>query len=275
MGKAREALALGRQPAIERGTGGYFVLGRDESGRVTSVEYDHGAWNGALRAKGFFALVSSSDMGARAAYETYQLRDPSEKEFMILKSQEGLGAARTHSTASIRSKLAVGFLASLLRYEVRTSCKALGLDTNRMLRKVARIRLIRSGSGVYTPVRKYTNDQLALLSALGVGAEDFVGIACDFNQRLLNPIHSQKHRLPEKTTPHRRGRGRAKGSKNRKTLEREAEAERQRALGTYVEPTKRKPGRPKGSKDTKPRKRRSDAGVKRGPRKEAAEIGAS
>lgn len=275
MDKAQRALALGRQPAIEKGVRKFLALGRDESGRVTSVEYDYEACNEALKAKGFFALASSSDMGARTAYDTYQLRDPSEKEFMILKSQEGLSAARTHFTSSIRSKLAVGFLASLLRYEIRTSCKALRLDTNQMLGKVGRIHLLRSGTGVYTPVRDYTNDELALLSALGVEGEDFVGIACDFNQRILNPIHSQKHRLPEKTPPHRQGRGRVKGSKNRKTLEREAEEERQRALGTYVEPVKRKPGRPKGSKDTKPRKRRSDAGVKRGPRKKAAEVGVS
>ena len=130
-----------------------------------------------------------------------------------------------------------------------------------------RIRLLRSVAGIYTPVRKYTGDQLALLSALGVEAEDFAGIAQDYNQRLLNPIHSQKHRLPERKPVHRRGRGRPKGSKNRKTIEREAEVARQKANGTYVEPARRGPGRPKGSKDTRPRKRRSDAGVKRGPRK--------
>jgi hypothetical protein len=45
--------------------------------------------------------------------------------------------------------------------------------------------------------------------------------------------------------------GRPKGSKNKKTLEREAEIERQKAAGTYVEPPKRRPGRPKGSKNKK------------------------
>lgn len=271
---AEAALALGRQPTVEKGLRKYLTFGRDESGRVTSVAYDHAAWDAALAAKGFFALISSSDMGAREAYDTYHLRDASETEFSILKSQEGLDVARVHSTPSIRSKLAVGFLASLLRFEVRSACKSLGLDTNRMIRKVDRIHLMLSGSGVYTPVRKYTNDQLALLAAVGIEAEDFVGIACDYNQRLLNPIHSQKHRLPERKPVARRGRGRPKGSRNRKTVEREAEIERQRALGTYVEPVKRRPGRPKGSKDTKPRKRRSDAGVKRGPRKRAPEAAA-
>ena len=78
----------------------------------------------------------------------------------------------------------------------------------------------------------------------------------------MNPINSQVHLLPdvsETSAKKRRGRppkhkdesgtvkvkrkpGRPKGSKNKKTLEREANA---------VEIPKRKPGRPKGSKNKK------------------------
>jgi hypothetical protein len=152
--RAEAALALGRQPTVEKGLRKYLSFGTDESGRVASVAYDHGAWDAALAAKGFFALISSSDMGARGAYDTYRLRDASETEFSIPRSQEGLDVARVHGTPSIRSKLAVGFLASLLRFEVRAACKSLGLDTNRMIRKVGRIHLMLSGSGVYTVERQ-------------------------------------------------------------------------------------------------------------------------
>lgn len=274
--KARAAIALGRRPKVEKGMRKYVRLVEDGDGRVTDVACDHGEWDAALAAKGFFAIISSSDeMGPKEVWDAYQLRDESEKQYSTFKSQEGLDATRTHTTPSIRSKFAAGFLTSVLRHEVRRSCEALGLDTNVMIRKVDRIRLLRSAAGIYTPVRKYTGDQAGLLSALGVETEDFVGIAQDFNQRLLNPIHSQKHRLPERKPAHRKGRGRQKGSKNRKTIEREREIERQKAAGTYVEPVKRGPGRPRGSKDTKPRKRRSDAGVKRGPRKPKVEAAAS
>ena len=78
----------------------------------------------------------------------------------------------------------------------------------------------------------------------------------------MNPINSQIHLLPdvsEASTKKRRGRppkhkdepeavmpkrkpGRPRGSKNKKTLEREAHA---------VDTPKRKPGRPKGSKNKK------------------------
>ena len=134
-----------------------------------------------------------------------------------------------------------------------------------MIRKVDGIRLLRPATGIYTPVRKCTGDQLALLGDLGVEAGDFVVIAQDYNQRLLNPTDSQVHALPAHAPRPRRGRGRPKGSKNKKAVRRAAEVEQARAAGTYVEP-----GRPKGSNDSKPRKRRSDAGIKRGPRNKAA-----
>lgn len=127
-----------------------------------------------------------------------------------------------------------------------------------MIRKVDGIRPLRPATGIYTPVRKCTGDQLALLGDLGVEAGYFVAIAQDYNQRLLNPTDSQVHALPEYAPRPRRGRGRPKGSKNKKAVRRAVEVEQARAAGTYVEPERRRPGRPKGSNDSKPRKRRSD-----------------
>ena len=64
MAKARAALAQGRQPAIGKSLKAYLKLCTG-GGRVTSVEYDHEGWDRALREKGFFAIMTSRDMGAR------------------------------------------------------------------------------------------------------------------------------------------------------------------------------------------------------------------
>lgn len=98
----------------------------------------------------------------------------------------------------------------------------------------------------------------------GVLAEHFKMFADDVNRRKKNPINSQVHKLPEDIQPLRkkhgkppkkkleeepmhikRNPGRPKGSKNKKTLEREALAQQQK----HPELVKRKPGRPKGSKN--------------------------
>lgn len=91
-----------------------------------------------------------------------------------------------------------------------------------------------------------------------VEAGDFMAIAQAYNQRLLNPTDNKVHALSEHAPRPRRGRGRPKGSKNKKAVRRAAEVEQARDAGTYVEPERRRPGRPKGSNDSKPRKRRSD-----------------
>ena len=75
-------------------------------------------------------------------------------------------------------------------------------------------------------------------------------------------ISSQTHTLPAELAKPRekRKRGRQKGSKNKKTLQKEAELTRRIANGEVIEEIeKRKPGRPKGRKDSAPRKRRTKA----------------
>ena len=72
---------------------------------------------------------------------------------------------------------------------------------------------------------------------------------------------NQVRRIPQTTSDDiqkRKGRGRPKGSKNKKTLQREAEELSRKIYEpeqTHV--VKKKGGRPKGSKDKQPRKRRT------------------
>ena len=77
----------------------------------------------------------------------------------------------------------------------------------------------------------------------------------------------QSHRLPERKLLTREGTRAPEGLEEQKDHSSEAEIERQRVAGTYVESVRRGPCRPKGSKDMCPRKHRGDAGVRLGPRK--------
>ena len=270
MKEARSTLDAGAQPTIDESLRKFFHVEADEEGEVVSVDYDHEAFTKALAEEGYFALVTSRDMGAREALEAYRLAGSSKSASQIANSFEGPDAARAQSTESIHSRLAVGFLCNLLRFEIQSACTALGLDFDEAIYEVDNIWLLRTAPGIYTPAQSYTQDQLALLKEFGIDETGIAFIARDYSQRLLNPNPNHRHKLPERAPMHRRGRGRVKGSKSKRTIEREAEIERAKAEGTYVEPTKRKPGRPKGSKDTKPRKTRSDLGIKRGPRDKGA-----
>lgn len=258
---ADEDILNHQKPSIPKELTSYLSV--KKKGRSWEVVYNYDAWQSALDGKGFCSIASSLDLGPEKVNRLYHLRDVSEKQYMIMKSQLGYDTTRVHTTEGIESKFAVCFIASIIRSEICRSCKKLGYDSNRMIREIDRVVLVLMTDGLYASVNNLSTRQKDLLSEYGVLPEHFKAFADDVNRRRLNPINSQAHQLPNKgeAAPKRRGRppkkkldeeliltpkrgpGRPKGSKNKKTLEREAKQQ------TTEQLPKRKPGRPKGSKN--------------------------
>ena len=256
-----EAILNREKPSVPKDLAPYLSV--TQNGRSWKVGYKYDAWQKALDEKGFCSIASSANLGPEVVDRLYHLRDVSEKQYMIMKSQLGYDTTRVHSTESIESKFAACFIASIIRSEVSRACKRLGYDTNQMLREIDRVALVLMTDGLYASVNNLSKRQCELLNEFDIRPEHFKLFADDVNRRRLNPINSQVHQIPEGTAipQKRRGRppkkkleedilpapkrkpGRPKGSKNKKTLEREALAK------TLPKPEKRKPGRPKGSKN--------------------------
>lgn len=259
--EAEEAMLNHQKPSIPRDLAGYLSI--KKKGRIWEVICNYDAWQNTLDGKGFYSIASSLDLGPEKVNRLYHLRDASEKQYMIMKSQLGYDTTRVHSTEGIESKFAVCFIASILRSEICRTCKKLGYDSNKIIREIDRVALVLMTDGLYASVNNLSLRQKGILEEYGVLPEHFKTFADDVNRRRLNPINSQIHQLPgqEKPAVKRRGRppkkklpdeifsapkrgpGRPKGSKNKKTLEREALQQ------TIVPVPKRKPGRPKGSKN--------------------------
>lgn len=248
----------------------YFYL--EEIDNIWKVKYNFEAWQKSIDSKGYCSIASSIELNPELVNQIYHLRDVSEKQFMIVKSQLGFNVTRTHTSDSILNKFAVCFIAAVIRSELYQVCKRLGYDTNRTIREIDRISLVLMTDGFYTAINNLTLRQKEFLKQFNIGADSFKKFAVDVNQRKSNPIISQVRVLPEAgVTARKRGRpakakpeaeadkpkkqrGRPKGSKNKKTLEKEA------MLSNAPQQPKRKPGRPKGSKN----KPKSDT-LKRGP----------
>lgn len=257
--EGEDAIRRGKKPSIPSGLSPYLQAVKE--GSSWAIRYNYEAWQEAVDRKGFCSIASSVDLGPEEADRLYHLRDASETQYMIMKSQMGYDTTRVHSTESIQSKFTVCFIAAILRNEFQQACKSLGYDTNRMLREIDRTALILLADGLYSTVNNQSVRQCEVFHACGVERSYFKFFADDVNRRLVNPINSQIHRLPNdpavnekkkrgrpakkkdessSETPKRRP-GRPRGSKNRKTPAREAEE------GTPQ--VRRKPGRPKGSKN--------------------------
>ena len=214
--------------------------------------------------RGFSVIASSKDLSAGEMSTIYDFRDVSEKQFCIFKSQLASSVTRVHDDQRIQAKFAVSFIASIIRTEFEIVCHKLGLDTNKMLREVDRTVLMLMPNEEYLAVHDYSSRIKSLYSQFGLTNEHMDYFALEINNR-RNPMHSQTREIPPFIEPKPRRRpgrpakhtsteaekkpkrkpGRPKGSKNKKTLEREAVA------ANMPPQPKRKPGRPKGSRNKK------------------------
>lgn len=229
------------------------------------VELCTQALQSAVDGHGFNAIASSEDRSAQEISQIYDYRDVSEKQFSALKSQLGSDVTRVHDDQRIEVKLAVSFIAAIIRTEIELACRELNLDTNKILREADRTVLTLMPNEQYCAVHDYSKRMKDLYTKFGLTDEHLDYFAQEVNAR-RNPVHSQTRTMPpfETEKPKRgpgrppkpkptddeaqkpkRKQGRPKGSKNKKTLEREA-------IEASLPPKpKRKPGRPKGSKNKK------------------------
>lgn len=241
----------------------------NEDGEVKEISYNQNEFNAAIRGYGYFAIASSAARDVAEILATYQLRQTSEVQFSAMKTQLGFRTARVHSDESIRSCMALAFVSIVVRNEIKNACQEIGLDTNSAITGVNDVSLTRVAGGEYEPTYDYSDKIGLLLGSFGVRAEHFKVFAEELNNAAKGPDYTLIRRLPELEVP--RGRGRRKGSKNKKTLEREAREAEMRARGEL--PPKRGPGRPKGSKNKKTLEREAreaemkakEQAVKRGP----------
>lgn len=253
--EAFAATAEGKKVTVNAECQKYINVVKD--GADIKIEINEGNLQEAIDSKGFSSIASSDEMTAEEIDSIYQLRQVSEKQYAIFKSQLGYDVLRVHNTESWTAKFAIGFIAGILRTEFETICKKLKMDTNVMLKELNHLHISLLPDKDYRMIHTENTRQISILRELGVWVSDLEDIALQENKRMNEAIHSPIHRLPEhgkmatrkgpgrpkgsknkkpKTKKVKRGPGRPKGSKNKKTMEKEA-AE------------KRGPGRPKGSKN--------------------------
>ena len=189
------------------------------------------------------------------------MRDVSETQYSILKTQEGGHTSRVHYTEGIYSKFATAFISSIVRHEIQSTCEYLGLETNEMIQWLDRIVLLYTAQGKYEAVRNISTDLESLLGHFGVYEDDVVRLGKEFNNRnktdSKNPVRVISRDVPVILRNTRKV-GRPPVHQDSK--------ETPPVSTATPEITKSKGGRPKGRKDSQPRKPRSDKGKKRGPR---------
>ncbi len=259
--KIRKAIESGSRASVPRNLRKYLTIEGDGPSRKLVENYEE--WDKCMAGKGFFSLAVSEGITPGLANRLYKMRDTSETQYSILKSQEGGHTTRVHRTEGIYSKFALLFISSIIRFEIENSCKQLDLDTNPFIQSLDQIALLYTAEDKYEAVRNLTTDQKALFQLYNVGQDDFERLSRDYNARNNTASKNPERTLPDNSAPvivtnsHKKGRRPKTQQDNKESGD----------VVNHLEPAvKSKGGRPKGKKDSKPRKPRSDKGRKRGPR---------
>lgn len=252
LNKIIRALGEEKGDGIPAGLEEYLTM---KDGRI---EVNRECLQKAVDKKGYSAIASSTLGDPAELNRIYHLRDASETQYMIMKSQLGNSVMRIHTSEGLEGKMMACFVSSIIRCHIMNACKTNDLATNRMTVEIDRLHLYMDSTGIYRCIHDESKRQRTLLESFGITAKTLDAITADINGRMNTKVSSQERKIPdlakeakagrprkkkeENKATERRGRGRPKGSRNKKTIEREK---------TNPPQPKRGRGRPKGSKNRK------------------------
>ena len=155
--EAREKISQGKAANIPSELSNYLSV--QAEGDTQIIVRNETAFQEDIDKKGYASIASSEDFGPEETNRLYHLRDVSEKQFMIMKSQMGYDTTRVHSDASIESRFAVCFVAAIMRSIIMNKCKELRFDTNRIIRELDNISFLMMVGGEYETIRDHTDRQ--------------------------------------------------------------------------------------------------------------------
>lgn len=156
----------------------------------------------AMDEKGFYVLAYSlKDKAAKAAdvVNIYGLRDTSEKQYMVLKSQLGYHVSRSHSVEGTESRHLCGFVAGIIRNDLKKACAEVNYELNIAIKELNFLCVQRLADNTYTFVRNADERQLDLLRYLDLAQEDLNYVANLESQRANNQVFDQIHKFPNRT----------------------------------------------------------------------------
>lgn len=270
-----EQIEKGEKPSIPTKYEKYLEASVNENGYAVHVREKE--LQDAIFGKGYYALISSKTLTAKEINAIYDLRDSSEKQYAILKTQLGNHVFRAHSKHGIDVREIIAFVASIIRNDILMKCKQQKprMDLNKGLKELDQIMSHLGADNRYHAMNNCSEKQSRLLAALQLGQKDLDHVTAYENKRRNNERVSPVQTLSEEEEGKNKDTSnatkkingipegsRAKGSSAKRRAEQEPKKrgrppKNPQPAEQKTQDEKRKPGRPKGSKN-KPKEERSD-----------------
>lgn len=196
--QAEERIRRGKAPGIEGKYKELLVLEEvpGDTGR-TRVTFNTEALQAAINEKGLYSIISSEAMPPAEIHALYTSRNASEIQYRTIKTQLGYGTARMQCTAGLKAKFMVGFIASVIRYELEQAAKRVDRSADQMIQETDKMEAQKL-NGAYTYTHTETDRLKAFFKYLGVNnVQELIEESVSFeNDRMAGRIPSPRHRKP-------------------------------------------------------------------------------
>lgn len=203
MERIESALSKGEKAVVDGNSSQLLHISDEGNGHV---EINTDALQSAIDEKGLYSIVTSNEMTPQQVHELYVSRSTSETQYRIIKTQLGYGALRIQYTAGVRARFAVGFVASILRYEIEKASKGLGRNTNQMVQELEKIEAQKLND-VYTYTHVENERLKSFFKALQSNALTMIDDSVRFeNDRISGRVATPRRRKtgPKKGTHRKR-----------------------------------------------------------------------
>ena len=102
-----------------------------------------------INEKGLYNILSSEKLEPKQIADLYTSRTSSEIQYKIIKTELGYGQVRIHYTTSLYAKFALGFIATIIRYQFQCYARGISRNTSDIIRELNLISAIKIND-VYT-----------------------------------------------------------------------------------------------------------------------------
>ena len=204
MSRLEEGIRKGDVPEVDSRYKKLLSISERKEGENTikEVVLDTSELQPLIDEKGLYGILSSAEMPPAEIHKLYVARSSSETQYRQVKTQLGYGKVRVHFTPGVRARFAVGFVSSILRYEIEQATKGLNRNANQMIQELEMTEAQKIND-VYTYSHVENERVKSFFRNLQANAEKLIDESVNFeNDRLSG-------RLP---TPRRRKTGPKKGS---------------------------------------------------------------
>lgn len=193
--KQKKEVKPPKLPVISENVSNYILIVKDESTGCMKAEINTANLQESLNEKGLYQILSSEQMSPAKIDSLYTSRTSSEVQYRIVKTELGYGQIRIHFTPSLYAKFAVGFIASIIRYQLQSYARSISKNTSDIIREMNLLTAVKIND-TYTYSHVENERQINLLKFFGCDVSLFDSCVKEENAKLNGNAPAPRRRKP-------------------------------------------------------------------------------